>query len=406
MRSKRLLLYWILVAAGLVVFALRRPSFLTTPTFWGEDGQFFYAAAMEPGWDLLKLYTGQLWIVQRIGAAMLTFAPPAYAPLVDYLLTCAVAVLAFSVVLQQRAVTLFGRFRLQVLAFAVLVLLPTIWEVQGNLANLHTLLAISILIVLVLPRPVTRIGQVAELVFVAVVCLTGLVGLLLSPVALWGAWKLRTRYVFIRSGVCLAAGAVNLLVVLVAGRTPAPDVGVRISTLPGALVRRVGDGMVLGQHILERFWPQGFIGLLAIPGFLMIGLLAYLAWKDRHGPSWIWLTSGAIWLALGLTTPVASANPRWAEFSSAGWRYSVVIVGVGFLVLVRALRVAETRTVAAVGLLACALGFLGDAYLQSARPAPTREQLRAFQECIDADRPPCQLVQAPEGWFTTVFRLR
>ena len=354
------------------------------------------------------MYAGQIWVVQRTASAALAQLPPAQTPLAFYLFACAAAVLGFSVVLQQRATWLFGRFRYQVLAFAVLVFLPTLVEAQGNLANLHEMLAISALVALVLPAPRTRIGQVAEVSYIAVVCLTGFVGLLLSPVALWGAWKQwGSRYVLVRSAVALLAAAVNVTFLLIGGRAPAADIGIRLSTFPGAVVRRVGDGMALGEHILAVFWPRGFIGWLAIPGLLIVVLLAYLLWQDRRGPSWVWLFSGLVWLALGLTTPAASFDPRWAAISGPGYRYSVVAVAAGFLVLVRALGTGQRSSVrvpAALGLGLCCVGLLGDAYLQPRTPAPTPDQLRAWQDCIESNSLlPCDLPQAPEGWTTTVY---
>lgn len=403
MSGKRRLAFWVAVFFGVVVFVARKPGMVIHPTFWGEDGAVFYSQAVlnGPGW--LRVYAGQLWFVQRFWATSIAEGPAALAPLMMYVAACATAVLSFSVVLQQRAALLFGRWRLQLLAFAVLVMLPTVWEVQGNLANLHTLLAISAALLLVLPRPDTGVGRFAELSYLAIVCLTGLVGILLTPVALWSAWKNRVRYVWLRAGLVIGAGVANVLVLISAGRTPAPDMKERLMTFPGGVIRRFGDGMVLGQHILERLWPQGFVGWLALPGVFIVLVVAYLAWVDRRGPSWIWLSSGLIWFLLGITTPVASANPKWVAGSYAGWRYSVLLVAVGFLVLVRALSDQRVRIVAAVTLAACGLGILGDAYLQDPQPWPTREQRQTFQACLEGRvAGPCALVQAPEGWFVVL----
>ena len=69
-------------------------------------------------------------------------------------------------------------------------------------------------------------------------------------------------------------------------------------TLPGALIRRVGDGMLLGQQTLERIWPVGFLGWLTIPGLLVLLVLRLLVLGLDRGQ---WALPVSIAVATGVS---------------------------------------------------------------------------------------------------------
>lgn len=380
---------------------LRKPGAMITPSIWAEDGTIFLQQALSPGQDWLAPYAGQIWVIQRALMALVAQFPMAWIPLLLYVVSCVAAVLFLSPLLQSRAIGLFGSFRWQAAAFFLLLLMPTVTEIQGNVANLHLWMAVGLLVLVALPAPVTVPGRVAEIGYLCGAVLTGFLGVILTPAALWAAHKYRTRFVLLRAGVVVTGAAVNVSVWMLSDRPPGSDVLDRLATVPGALAKRWGGGMTLGNYIMRFVWPEGFLSIFLIPALLILGLLVYLAWRDRAGPSPVWLLTGALWLVLGIVSPAGGIAVDWVQSAIGGWRYVAVAIATGFLVLIRALSVGSTR-LAAVGLAACSLAILSGAYLRSPQPPVTASQMRDFERCIESANRPCVLPIAPAGWTVIV----
>lgn len=401
---QRLLLSAATVSGGFVVMVLRRPGALVSPTIWGEDGTIFWAQALSPGHDLVTPYAAQSWAVQRLLTAALTGLPVSIMPVAIYTAACGVAVLSLAVVLQARAGTVLGPFPRRVLAFGLLVMVPTATEIQGNLANLHVWIGSSLLVVLVLAPPVTLWGRCVELAWVALASVTGLLGVILLPVAIWALWRMRTGYVWLRSSLVAMGATVNVIVWATQDRRPSEDLVQQLMLVPAALLKRVGGGLTVGHHLMEVFWPHGLLNILLLPSILMVGLLGYLAWVDRKGPSAIWLGAAGVWLVLGVVSPTGVSTADWVLDPSAYWRYFGMALAAGLLVLVRGMGgTVGTRSVAMLGLLACSFSLVADAYIKVASPAVGRDDLRAFEVCLDGrSPPPCYLPIAPDGWTVVV----
>jgi len=391
------------VLAGVLVLIARKPGALLSPTIWGEDGTVFWRDALIPGGDLFTAYAGQLWVSQRLLVAVMSALPVTAMPIAVYLASCVVAGLAASVVLVRRAEPVFGSYPRQILAFALLVLLPGVTEIQGNLANVHVWLAVGAMVLLVLDAPASVPSRVAELIVVVVVGTTGFVGVLLSPVALWSLLRSKDPFVRGRSLALLAAAVVNLVVWATQDRRAAGDVVERLLTLPGAVTKRWGGGMVYGHHLERLFWPDGFVSILLLPALAMVALLVYLAWMDRRGPSPVWLVSGLLWISLAVVSPTGALDVGWVARANAEWRYFGLAIAAGLLVLVRSTSLPPTRRAATVGLLGCSVAVLAGAYLRAPTAAVDPVELRAFAQCLEGGTPrPCTLGIAPEGWVIDV----
>lgn len=376
----------------------RKPGSLLSPTVWGEDGTIFWGQWLTDGLNLFTPYAAQWWVSQRLLIAGLSWVPTPAMPLIIYLTSAVVATLAVAVVLQKRAEPVFGQY--QWLAFAGLILLPTVTEIQGNLANLQVWLAMGLLVLLVVQAPRTHWGKAAELAYIVAAGLTGFLGVILAPVALWAAVRNSDRYVRARSGLMLLLAMVNVVVWASQDRPPGSDLGERLLTLPGAVAKRWGGGLILGHHGMRFVWPDGFLSLWLIPSLAMLALLGYLAWVDRRGMSWVWLVSAAIWLALGVIAPATTSGPEWVAQAAGGWRYFGLAIAVGVLVLVRGLLTAPR--IATIGLVACTVAFLLGAPLRSPTAKIDPAQMQTFSACLDGDQRPCTLGIAPEGWTITL----
>ena len=104
----------LITIAGVAAMLLRRPAGISAPYVWAEDGTEFWFDVLSSGNDLLRVYEGQLWLVQRVVFSALTAVLPISAiPVALYVTACVLGVAALSVVLQRRVRPLFGRFRWQ-----------------------------------------------------------------------------------------------------------------------------------------------------------------------------------------------------------------------------------------------------------------------------------------------------
>lgn len=394
-----------IVLAGFIVYAARKGGQLLHPTIWAEDGQEFYGDVLTAGPDFLSVYAGQLWWAQRLLIEGIAVLPVTSVPTGIYLVTCLVAVLAMSVVLLRRASVLFASFRLQVLAFALLVLLPVTWEIQGNLANLQVWLGVSVALLLVMPGPAHWWSRAAELGYALITAATGFVGVILLPLALWRAWTGRADadrgYVWARSAMVVAGALSNLLVVTLLSQRSSSDPVERLVTFVPAVIKRVGGGLLMGDRAIRALWPIGFWSIFLIPAVIMLLLLAYLVWVDRRGPSWILLGTGLLWALAGVMSPAATQQLWWVYDTGGGWRYFAMAVAMSLLIMVRALS-GPARLPAAVGLLVCVPGIVLNSYLPAAEPPINPVQMRAFAECVSQPDAWCAVDIAPAGWVLRV----
>ncbi|MCB0921409.1 MAG: hypothetical protein KDC08_06290 [Actinobacteria bacterium] len=388
------------IILGVLLLMLRRPEGVWQSTIWAEDGRVFWAAALQPGVDLSTTYAAQLWMAQRLAAQAVVIAPPDWAPPMLYGAACLIAVLAIATVLQRRARVLFGQFRYQLLAFLLVLMLPTAWEVQGNLTNIQLWLGVGMLIVLVLPAPVSVVGRVSELAFVLLAGLTGFLGVLLSPVAAWALVARRGRYVSARSALVMVAAACNIYVWLGAGRAAQEGSFTRLARLPETLLFRWGGGALLGEFPLRDYAGGRRYVLLLAAVFLCLVLAA--VWRDRRGPSVVWLLPALLWGVLAILSPTGAVGDSWMFDPSAHWRYFALGVASCVLVLVRAVGTSAVRWPFWLALAACAPALLVGARLPAMGPALPPDELRSFARCLEVPGAVCELAIAPEGWVVVV----
>ena len=413
-----------LVLGLAALLAFRRPSGISQATLWSGD-----ATELIGGWltdaggvlgpieTLFSPAEGQLWPVQRLVANFVTLLPASWWAVTVYALSCLLAAAAIGVVLQRRAAPVFGGWGWRIGIAVALALLPAVWEVQGNLVNLQYYLAGSLLVLLVLPAPRTRFGRVVELLWVALVAMSGLIGLVLAPLALWMMLPSRgengravaSAYVRIRAGVALALAAVGAYVWFSADRGATEPLGT-LADFPQVAFQRIGGNLGLGQEALDGWmsgWPLTALAVSAVVLFA-VGVLTLLDWR---GPSPWWLLAGLGMLTVGLMA--GSHGPlRGSEAmlsTNLGGRYAFLALFAVVLIGGRALASGETgqRIFAGVLVGLCVGAFLSDAKIGPAGPAITAEQASAFTDCREArsaDAETCTLPVAPEGTTLSVPR--
>lgn len=407
------------VAAMVLVYTavmlVRRPAGLVDPTIWAEDGRLFLAGSFEPLGNLFQVYAGQLWLLPRLVATGVAEFPAQWWPLLLYLASCLGAAVAVSVVLSERAATLLGSFGFRVVAGFALVLLPGVWEVQGNLANLHWWAIVAAMVVLAMPAPRRLAARMVEVTFLVVVALTGLGGLLLLPVALWRVLTQRSRYLWLRSGVVAGAAAVNLALALrYSARADRTDPIGALPAVADFLLKRVAGTMLVGERGLARFWVDGggAVTALTVLALALLAAVALLVLTDLRGPSWAWLATGVACVALAMASALPSEWPSTLTPYISG-RYTLLATAAMVLVTFRALALgAGARRWLAVAALALMVpGLLIDSYLKPLGPGVPAADLGAFQRCLDdapeySDAPFCFVpIQPATGdWKIVVWR--
>lgn len=391
------------------LLAARRPTSITGVALWGEDGRIFLQDWLASNSGLLNAlgliwepYMAQLWPVQRVLTAAISQLPASWWAPTTYWVSCFVAAASISIILQRRAKWAFGGFKWRLGIALALVLVPGVTtEIQGNLANIHWYLALGVLVTLVLPAPRGIPGRIAELLFVGIVALTGVLGIMLAPVALWLlvgrglSATLRCRYTVMRSLVVVLGAIANLWLLSSDSR----GVGRPLSGLvdPEAWeegLSRYAGSLVMGADISgdRPLLPGLFLALV-----LLAAIVAMAAF-DVSGPSPWWLLSGIMVAAGGLFGGV------YVLFDDVGWalapRYASILVFASILVIGRSLASGSSPAQITAGLtVLLMMGAVSTGFrLAPLQPSPTTEDVRQFQMCLDAGEDRCVLPTAPAGW--------
>ncbi len=410
--ARRGLVIAAITAAYAVVLLVRRPAALTDPTIWAEDGRLFLGGALNAGPDLLSVTAGQLWTLQRLIAAALAPLPAGWWPLALLIVSCVGAALMVAVVLSERAKPLLGGFWFRAATGALLVMLPGVWEVHGNLANLHWWATVAAMVLLAMQPPRSLLGRGVEILFIGVVALTGLGGLLLVPVALWRLVAgPRSVPLVTRSVLVFAAGAVNIAVAArYSDRAGASDPVGALPTMIDFVHIRVAQVFLVGERGLANWQVVGSV--LAIAAVVLLALVAVLILSDLRGPSWAWAATGLATIALAMASVPTDERALVLQPYISG-RYTLLAAAAMVLVVMRGLGLGALfrRIVAAAALVLMIPGMAVDAYLSPLGPGVPEAELSTFQACLDgateyADDPFCFVdIQPDTGeWRIVVWR--
>lgn len=412
-----------LVLGLAALLAFRRPSGISQSTLWAEDATELIGGWLNGAGGLLgpfeTLFTpvnGQLWPLQRLLAGAVTLLPTSWWAVATYALSCLLAAAAIGVVLQRRAAVTFGGWGWRIGIAVALVLLPAAWEVQGNLINVQYYLAGSLLVLLVLPKPRTGFGRGVELIWVALVAMSGPIGLVLAPLALWmmlpstgaNGRAAGSAYVRIRAAVALAFAALGTYIWLAQGRGISESWGT-LADFPQVAFQRIGGSLGLGQEALDGGWMAGWPPSAVAISAVVLFAVAVLVLVDWRGPSPWWILAGLGMLLVGLMAGAHGTltGPEALLSATFGSRYAFLALIAVVLIGGRALATGESGQRIFAGVLAgvCAIAFLSDARIDPAGPEITAEQISAFNDCLATGattEAPCTLPVAPEGWTLTV----
>jgi hypothetical protein len=137
-----------------LILFLRRPSTLTHPQFWAEDGTVFFRDQITHGLGaLLQPYAGYLHLISRLVAALAGLFSARWAPLCYGLGALLVAAFCCSEFAQPKYRILLPSDALRlVLCIAMAAAFPS-YELVGNLANLQWFILVAAIPFTLVPAP-------------------------------------------------------------------------------------------------------------------------------------------------------------------------------------------------------------------------------------------------------------
>lgn len=196
---------------SLAALILRRPDAFTMPWFYGEEGRDFYAQAWNEGWpSLFRTANGYFHLYPRLiaNACVALHVPIDAVPWVNM----AFALAMTGVVWTYAAIRFPGPPVARLFAAGAITLLPLGNEIWMTMTNIQWPMALLIPLILLGDAPRGRNWRMADSALLALACLTGPNALVLAPLVVWRAWRLRgggprVAILMVLAGALLAGGA-------------------------------------------------------------------------------------------------------------------------------------------------------------------------------------------------------
>ena len=369
-------LFWITLAAGMLILIARLPESVFRPEFWAEDGLFYSEALRRGAITVIEPYEGYLFLVPRTVTLVATLLPPPMAPL----LSNATQLLAIS------ATAAFGTSsglpwsRITGLLVALgIVLLPASLEVVGSISHFMWPATLWAALVAIKRDPTDRRIRILETAGLAIAGLSSLASLLLWPLFLVGPRR--------RLATVTATGIVQLALILASERVTRAQVD--FAELPFVVLLRVFVTPVLGPMVASVL-PMALAILVGLA--IAAGITTLLLQSPRHL---------RVWCVTVLTTAPAAAL-LLAGFETATFGYPTASPRYFWLAgaaLVVTLAVNRHRAVAIPIIAALVIGIT----LQFRLPAVTSMGWADASRCIRGPTA-CDVRVAPDDRFTVRWR--
>jgi hypothetical protein len=394
---------------------------LVRPQLFAEDGQVFLTEAYAFGWtSLWRPYAGYHHLAPRIVALAMRSLPLQVVPTVIAVLCLLALAWSLSEPADTRFKGLWATAALQALVSVALCFMPGLHEVLGNLANLHAVAALWL--VLLGSRGRGAPLRWPERVAIPFATFTAGESVVLLPLFAFRSLAARFRgsgqaddravaiWLALAAAANLAARGASL---------PAPGVGEPVSPLRAILHAEVFGlwlGPLLGYAGLQRAWEAAPALCLLVAAAAASALLAAAIrlWHTDFGPLSLGVACAALVPVLTVLVrpgaPTALGDRPHAEFAWA--RYAFQVAPLGFLAWT-ALLARWPRATApwpAAVLAALSLFLAPPSWRINRWDAPRwREALEAARNdpahgCSASPDGLARISTAPRGWFVSVPR--
>jgi hypothetical protein len=378
--------------AGLLLTLLRRPTALSNPGLYAEDGLVFLLQSLSDGASaVVEPYNGYIHLLPRLVAGLATLLPLSWTPLVFTLCSALIAVGACSLLLSQRFEALIPSYAQRVLLFGLLLLIPRLTEVHVDLNSTLWWCGVALLLTAVAGDPKTRAGRIAELLAVPVLVLSGLAGLVLAPTMAFRVVRTRSLHSKILLGIWYVTALVQLCVYLTQDRK---NGSVPIGTpLIRAGFEKVFGSLVLGAGSVDGRWASGVprVLLVMLSLFAVVwAALVVLGLRWEFSAALLYTTAASVtagFLALG---PAAAALPD---------RYTVLPIAAVLIGLVAAQPKLKALSILRLSLLILIVVMR---FTDFAIPARPDTDWSRSADCLALPANTCVIPLNPEGWTLTL----
>jgi hypothetical protein len=373
-QTNRIPIASVVVLAACALFLRGGPRLLYA-SLHHEDGQVFLSQAHNDGLAaFVEPYAGYLHLIPRIIAAVLEPFPVTAAPVLYCVVALMVHVAMLSPALSARLEWIIPGRMLRAVLFGLLCLMPPMWEVLGNIANLIFVGGISLVLLVLVDDPRSAGGRVGELGAVAALGLSGPLIVLFAPWFGWRWWRTRSRHGLGVAGVAVAAALVQGVIFLFSERQ---ESGGSLSYLPVTWVQRVGESWLFGDAYLPS-WVWRVAPVVA--SVWCIGAVVITVVVLRGTAVALWLLHFTL-----LAAPVLAYGYMAPPINDQ--RHFVVPTAIVIVLLVA---VIGARRWARAGAAWLALGI--GAMVHNFAPGPYlyRPDLTGLQHCLDRHEPICR----------------
>jgi hypothetical protein len=355
----------------------------------------FYKQALKPESYILEPSAGQLFVLQRLLFEFITLFPIIYAPILSYLIGCAVVVFFLLLILQDRFEVLVRRKDQRILAIFLILLMPGVWEIFGNIVNLHWWLTIVAALILTVPPPANKYLRIIEYSFLAILGLSGLTSYILFPIIIWSNYFYSSKHNKIRFFIIIFTGLIQFKYFLESKRQMSSDFDLNLFL--DSLVYKIGLTLLLGESYYASLIAEKNIFFARQIVFLLFFTILLIAYFTPRKVGLILIFTGISSALLGF---IAAPEKTALLGPIVGGRYYAPLIG--FIMFIAVLGLSnfskKIKILSLTLLISVAFGIYQDYKLVNIRPID-KEALLNFQSCVTNHNYPCKLDTAPEGWY-------
>jgi len=356
---------WLIVATAGVLTAWRAPVYLTEPSFWAEEGQFFFPFAWSRPWLDALVQRPVVYLHLYCNLATLAAAKLASsgvvgvesAPRVTAWAGLAAQLVPMAIIAFGRAPEWDGAVR-RVVAAALVLLVPRTGGIWLNSVTTQNYLALAAWLLVLEPAQARGRRAVVHAALLAVCGLTGPGASFAAPLYVWRAWRARTPAATAQAAIIVACAVLQVVSFLsfFGASLPGRGEGFGVLVLAAIVWKRIFVASTLGIEASERF--RTLVGGETLATLVLLaGAVAVIAWLaaglPRERRPWL---PGAFVLAVGsLFGAVGDAQHLYAQ-TEANQRYFLAPGALFLLLLLAGIRrERRARSLVSAALLATAL---------------------------------------------------
>jgi hypothetical protein len=329
--------YWlnmlgVLGAAGLLFS--RGPGHLLHPELWAEDGAVWLSGAYTDGLHCLMIPRGgYLQTLSVLGGLLAACLPLTAAPLIFAVIAFVVQLAPVALLLSARGEALVPSWTARLLLALYYIGMPNSNEVFVNLTNAMWHLAIVVFMLVVLRKPRSVAGLIAEMLVLVLGGLSGPLVLFIAPIAWWQVVLRRGadgRKPVLYAVVLSLCGVVQAAVLVThSGTNRMGYLGASFGRLVHILADQIILGGVIGAGYVDRllaqdFWAQNWPAALCCAVAAVMGLAAFVKGPMAYRQ---FVVLAVLLMASALKSPIVSETAaQWHEmqYPTIGDRYYIL----------------------------------------------------------------------------------